>query len=51
MADYRKERTLEGTPTWAVAVVCFVIVAISLVIEKAIHHLGHVSFSFYSLNH
>ncbi|KAL9661329.1 hypothetical protein QQ045_026153 [Rhodiola kirilowii] len=41
MADYRKERTLEGTPTWAVAVVCFVLVAISLVIEKLIHHLGH----------
>uniref|UniRef100_A0A7N0UES4 MLO-like protein n=2 Tax=Kalanchoe fedtschenkoi TaxID=63787 RepID=A0A7N0UES4_KALFE len=41
MADYKKERTLEGTPTWAVAVVCFVLVAISLVIEKLIHHLGH----------
>ncbi|CAM8966708.1 unnamed protein product [Rhodiola kirilowii] len=41
MADYKKERTLEGTPTWAVAVVCFALVAISLVIEKLIHHLEH----------
>lgn len=41
MADYRKERSLEGTPTWAVAIVCFVLVAISLFIEKLIHHLGH----------
>ncbi|KAH6804010.1 Seven transmembrane MLO family protein [Perilla frutescens var. frutescens] len=33
-----KEKTLEVTPTWAVAVVCFVIVVISIVIEQLIHH-------------
>uniref|UniRef100_A0A7N0UD11 Uncharacterized protein n=1 Tax=Kalanchoe fedtschenkoi TaxID=63787 RepID=A0A7N0UD11_KALFE len=43
MADYRKERSLEGTPTWAVAVVCFVLVVISILIEHLIHLVGHVS--------
>ncbi|KAK4486627.1 hypothetical protein RD792_006809 [Penstemon davidsonii] len=33
-------RSLESTPTWAVAVVVFVLVAISLVIEQIIHHVG-----------
>ncbi|XP_057799042.1 MLO-like protein 6 [Salvia miltiorrhiza] len=32
-----KEKSLEFTATWAVAVVCFVLVAISLVIEQLIH--------------
>ncbi|GMP50473.1 hypothetical protein CsSME_00017079 [Camellia sinensis var. sinensis] len=32
--------TLEQTPTWAVAVVCFVLVAISVVIEHIIHLVG-----------
>uniref|UniRef100_A0A7N0V711 Uncharacterized protein n=1 Tax=Kalanchoe fedtschenkoi TaxID=63787 RepID=A0A7N0V711_KALFE len=45
MADYRKERSLEGTPTWAVAVVCFVLVVISIFIEHLIHLVGHVSLS------
>ncbi|KAL8551547.1 hypothetical protein ACS0TY_000587 [Phlomoides rotata] len=35
-----KERTLEATSTWAVAIVCFVLVAISIVIEQIIHHAG-----------
>ncbi|XP_051119952.1 MLO-like protein 6 [Andrographis paniculata] len=35
-----KERTLEATPTWAVAVVCFVLVAISILIEQLIHRMG-----------
>lgn len=35
-------RSLEETPTWAVAVVCFVLVAISIVIEHIIHVLGKV---------
>ncbi|KAL8052152.1 hypothetical protein ABFX02_06G194400 [Erythranthe guttata] len=35
-----KERTLEATSTWAVAVVCFVLVAISILIEQLIHHTG-----------
>ncbi|KAL6967287.1 hypothetical protein U1Q18_033090 [Sarracenia purpurea var. burkii] len=33
-------RSLEETPTWAVAVVCFVLVAISIVIEHIIHLIG-----------
>ncbi|KAI4351314.1 hypothetical protein L6164_005688 [Bauhinia variegata] len=35
------ERSLEETPTWAVAVVCFVLLAISIVIEHIIHYIGH----------
>ena len=37
------ERSLEHTPTWAVAVVCFVLVVISLFIEHIIHIIGKVS--------
>jgi len=37
------ERTLEETPTWAVAVVCFVLLAISIFIEHIIHAIGKVS--------
>ncbi|KAL4333880.1 hypothetical protein GQ457_07G036170 [Hibiscus cannabinus] len=33
-------RSLEETPTWAVAVVCFVLVAISIIIEYIIHMIG-----------
>ncbi|GKE73619.1 MLO-like protein 6, partial [Tanacetum coccineum] len=33
-------RTLENTPTWAVAVVCVVLVAISILIEHGIHITG-----------
>ncbi|XP_051113602.1 MLO-like protein 6 [Andrographis paniculata] len=33
-------RSLEQTPTWAVAVVCFVLVAVSIVIEHIIHLVG-----------
>ncbi|KAG0467348.1 hypothetical protein HPP92_018928 [Vanilla planifolia] len=32
--------TLEFTPTWVVAVVCTVIVVISLFVEQFIHYLG-----------
>lgn len=31
------ERTMEETATWAVAVVCFVLLAISLLAEHIIH--------------
>nr|CAB3484621.1 unnamed protein product [Digitaria exilis] len=34
------EATLEDTPTWIVASVCSVIVLISLVFERGLHHLG-----------
>ncbi|KAL4386850.1 hypothetical protein GQ457_09G028840 [Hibiscus cannabinus] len=40
MADASKARSLEETPTWAVAVVCFVLVLISIFIEHAIHVVG-----------
>ncbi|XP_010264735.1 PREDICTED: MLO-like protein 6 [Nelumbo nucifera] len=33
-------RSLEETPTWAVATVCFVLVAISIIIEHIIHLIG-----------
>ncbi|XP_040971460.1 MLO protein homolog 1 [Gossypium hirsutum] len=35
-----KERSLEETPTWAVAVVCAIFVIISIFIEHGIHSLG-----------
>ncbi|KAK1572414.1 hypothetical protein Q3G72_032389 [Acer saccharum] len=38
--DFDVERTLESTPTWAVAVVCFVMLAISIAIEHLIHMIG-----------
>ncbi|XP_010528781.1 PREDICTED: MLO-like protein 1 [Tarenaya hassleriana] len=34
--------TLEFTPTWVVAAVCTVIVAISLAVERLLHYLGQV---------
>ncbi|KAJ7980972.1 MLO-like protein [Quillaja saponaria] len=33
-------RSLEETPTWAVAVVCFILVLISIIIEYIIHLIG-----------
>ncbi|KAK8997072.1 hypothetical protein V6N11_020563 [Hibiscus sabdariffa] len=38
--DYSKERSLEETPTWAVAVVCAIFVVISILIEHGIQSLG-----------
>ncbi|KAL0402368.1 UNVERIFIED_CONTAM: MLO-like protein 6 [Sesamum latifolium] len=35
-----KERPLVATPTWAVAVLFFILIAISILIEQLIHHLG-----------
>ncbi|XP_059667661.1 MLO-like protein 6 [Cornus florida] len=40
MAAAGGERSLEETPTWAVATVCFVLVAISIVIEYILHLIG-----------
>lgn len=37
-----EETNLELTPTWVVAVVCTVIVAISLALERILHYLGKV---------
>lgn len=36
-----KERSLEITPSWAVAVVVFVILAISIALEYILHRIGH----------
>lgn len=41
-----KERSLEETPTWAVAVVCFVLLFISIMIEYFLHFIGHVRIFF-----
>ncbi|XP_022729353.1 MLO-like protein 6 [Durio zibethinus] len=40
MAGESEGRSLEETPTWAVAVVCFVLVLISIFIEHIIHMIG-----------
>ncbi|KAJ9181602.1 hypothetical protein P3X46_009717 [Hevea brasiliensis] len=40
MAAEAGSRSLEETPTWAVAVVCFVLVSISIFIEYIIHSIG-----------
>ncbi|PKI43240.1 hypothetical protein CRG98_036326 [Punica granatum] len=40
---YEYERTLEETATWAVATVCFVLLAISLIVEHIIHLVGKIS--------
>jgi ABC-type Fe3+ transport system permease subunit len=41
--------TLEYTPTWVVAVVCSVIVLISLIVERTLHYLGKVTHHQHSL--
>ncbi|KAI3427679.1 MLO-like protein [Psidium guajava] len=40
MAAATGGRSLEQTPTWAVAVVCFVLVLVSIIIEHIIHIIG-----------
>ncbi|KAK9999009.1 hypothetical protein SO802_018612 [Lithocarpus litseifolius] len=40
MAGAAGGRSLEETPTWAVAVVCFILVLISIIIEHIIHLIG-----------
>jgi hypothetical protein len=40
MAGGGEGQTLEYTPTWVVAVVCSVIVLISLSVERILHYLG-----------
>ena len=36
-------RQLDQTPTWAVGLVCAVIVIFSILLEKILHYIGHVS--------
>ena len=43
-------RTLDLTPTWAVAAVCAVIVLISIVIEKIIHKFEKVYITIYNVH-
>ncbi|XVE61736.1 hypothetical protein DITRI_Ditri06bG0063400 [Diplodiscus trichospermus] len=40
MAAAQESRSLEQTPTWAVAAVCFILVSISIIIEYVIHFIG-----------
>jgi hypothetical protein len=42
MAGGAGGRDLPSTPTWAVALVCAVIVILSLAMEHGLHKLGHV---------
>ncbi|XP_010439065.1 PREDICTED: MLO-like protein 13 [Camelina sativa] len=35
-----ESRSLEYTPTWVVAFICFIIVLLSLLAERGLHHLG-----------
>ncbi|XP_034215505.1 MLO-like protein 9 [Prunus dulcis] len=35
-------RELDQTPTWALATVCFIIIIISIVLEKALHMIGQL---------
>ncbi|KAK7853806.1 mlo-like protein 6 [Quercus suber] len=48
MAGAEGGQSLEQTPTWAVAVVCFVLVVVSIIIEHAIHLIGKGKVSFVS---
>ncbi|XVF23325.1 hypothetical protein REPUB_Repub13aG0028000 [Reevesia pubescens] len=40
MAAEKESSSLQYTPTWVVAGVCFLIVLISLIAERGLHHLG-----------
>jgi mlo protein len=46
MAGAKGGRSLEQTPTWAVATVCFVLVVVSIIIEHIIHLIAKVIFAF-----
>jgi len=43
------DKTLQNTPTWAVAAVCAVFVVLSVLIEHGIQSLGKVSDSYFGL--
>lgn len=42
MVGASEGRSLEQNPTWALATVCFVLIAISIVIEQIIHKIEQV---------
>lgn len=50
MAGESGGRSLEQTPTWAVAVVCFILVVISIFIEHIIHLIGKVRYQLVQLH-
>ncbi|XP_078155518.1 MLO-like protein 9 isoform X2 [Carex rostrata] len=39
-SDGGETRELSATPTWAVALICAVMIVISLLLEKGLHHIG-----------
>jgi hypothetical protein len=43
MSSTEEQKSLEQTPTWAVATVCTVFVVASLLVERGINALGRVS--------
>lgn len=40
-------RSLQETPTWALATVCFIFISFGIFIEHLIHLLGHVSYIYH----
>jgi len=48
MAEARSG-SLEYTPTWVVAFICFIIVLLSLLAERGLHHLGKVQYHYLCL--
>lgn len=42
MMAEEEEKSLEDTPTWAVAAVCAVFVVVSLMVERGLKYLGRV---------
>lgn len=44
------ERSLQETPTWAVAAVCAVFIIVSVLIEHGIDSLGEVNMSLILIN-
>lgn len=49
MAGAKGGRSLEETPTWAVALVCFVLVVVSIIIEHVIHLIAQVNFALFNI--
>ena len=50
MAGEGEAKTLEETPTWAVAAVCFFLILISIFIEHLLHLLAKVYINIYTHN-
>lgn len=50
MDNEKEMRSLALTPTWSVATVLTIFVAVSLIVERSIHRLSHVSSWFLASN-